>query len=178
VLERRSGFSGGWTLESAVAVAGEGAGQYEVLEQLTHLVDKSLIATHRGERDATRYSMLETVRQYGLETLAAAGAETTTAKRHLEYFVGLAERLEPAFGRSGDRQALEQLAPELENVVLALRGSERLPGGPDLGLRLVAAMEKYWMSLGLLQVGYRLTTDALASRGAALNVGPDLSVHV
>jgi predicted ATPase/DNA-binding winged helix-turn-helix (wHTH) protein len=167
--QRLSVFSGGWTLESAVAVAGADTGQYELLEQLTHLVDKSLITTHRREPDATRYSMLETVRQYGLETIEAAGAETATAARHLEYFVVLAERLEPAFGRRGDREALEQLAPEIDNIVQALRGCERLPGGPDLGLRLVAALEKYWVSLGLLELGYRLTTEALARRSAALS---------
>src|SRR5206468_2761261 len=61
LLERLSVFAGGWTLEAAVAVAGEGADQYAILERLTHLVDKSLIATC-SEGDSSRYSMLETVR--------------------------------------------------------------------------------------------------------------------
>jgi len=163
LLERLSVFAGGWTLEGAVAVAGEGAGQYVVLDQLTHLVDKSLIATDRAKGAETRYSMLETVRQYAFEALAAAGAETTTAKRHVEYFVALAERLEPAITVE-DRAALEQLAPELENLVQALRGCKRVPGGSDLGLRLVATLGQYWMALGLLELGHRLTTEALSRR--------------
>ena len=167
LLERLCVFSGGWTLESAVAVAGEGMGQYEVLGRLANLVDKSLITTHRREPQATRYSMLETVRQYGLETLELADAQTPTTRRHLEYFVDLAERLQPEFGRRGDREGFERLAPELDNIVLALRGAERLPGGPGLGLRLAAALENYWVSLGQIELGYRLATEALAMRGVA-----------
>jgi predicted ATPase/DNA-binding winged helix-turn-helix (wHTH) protein len=165
LLERLSIFAGGWTLEGAVAVAGENAEQYVVLELLTHLVDKSLISS-RSERDATRYSMLETVRQYGREALAVSGTEAAIAKWHLEYFAVLAERFEPAFFGSSETEALEQLAPELENIAQALRGCERVPGGPALGLRLAAALGQYWMSLGLVELGYRLTSEALAMPGA------------
>ncbi len=63
---------------------------------------------------------------------------------------------------SGEREALDQLTPELENIVQALRGCERLPDGPELGLRLVAALGQYWLSLGLLELGYRLTNEALS----------------
>ena len=161
LLERLCVFAGGWTLDGAVAVAGDGAGQYEVLELLTNLVDKSLIAANRPEEAATRYSVLETVRQYGLETLAGSGAETTTAKRYIEYFVALVERLEPGI-KVEDKEALEQLAPELDNLVLGLRWCERVPGASNLGLRLVAGLSQYWLALGVLDLGYRLTTQALS----------------
>jgi non-specific serine/threonine protein kinase len=161
LLERLSIFSSGWTLEGAVAVASDDADQFAVLEQLAQLIDKSLIVASRSQSDATRYSMLETVRQYGLESLATAGAEAPTAKRHLEYFVTLAERLEPGI-RNEQREALEQLVPELENLAQALRASERSPGGPELGLRLIAALGQYWLALGLLELGYRLTTEAVS----------------
>jgi non-specific serine/threonine protein kinase len=170
LLEQLSIFSGGWTLEAAAAVAGEDADQYEVLDRLARLADKSLIAA-RTEGEATRYSMLETVCEYGLEALAASGAEPGAAKRHLEYFVGLAERLEPAFMTSGEREALDQLAPELENIVQALRGCERVSGGPELALRLVASLGQFWLSLGLVELGYRLTAEALA-RGDAQDPSP------
>jgi len=164
LLERLAVFSGGWTLEGAVAVAGNVA-QYEVLELLTHLVDKSLIATQRSKTGTTRYSMLETVRQYALETLANGGEMETTTGHHLEYYVSLAERLEPAI-RSEEKGALEQLASELENLLLAFRACERLAGGSEFGLRLVAALGQYWLALGLYDLGYRLTTEALERDGS------------
>ena len=165
LLEQLSVFSGGWTLEGAVAVSGHDFGPFEMLERLTHLADKSLIVV-RSEEGITRYSMLETIRQYGLEALVGTGAHTMTALRHLEYFVALAERLRPAFMTSSEREALECLAPELENIVQALRDCENLFGGPELGLRLVGALGQYWLSLGLLHLGCQLTTEALAMRGA------------
>jgi predicted ATPase/DNA-binding winged helix-turn-helix (wHTH) protein len=165
LLEQLSIFSGGWTLAGAVAVAGESAGQYDVLERLAHLVDKSLVAS-RIEGDITRYSMLETVRQYGREALAAAGTEIAALKHHLEYFVSLAERLDPASNDSGETDAMRQLAPELENFVQALRGCGRVPGGAALGLRLAAALGEFWLRLGLVELGYRLTRETLSIQGA------------
>jgi len=171
LLEHLCVFSGGWTLEGAVAVAGEDVSQYEVLDRLTHLVDKSLIATQRSKTGATRYSMLETVRQYGLQAVAQPGEVEVATRRHLEYHVALAERLEPAI-RSEEEEALEQLAPELENLLLAFRACERLAGGSEFGLRLVAALGQYWLALGLYELGHRLTTEALQRHGdeAALPV--------
>jgi non-specific serine/threonine protein kinase len=166
LLERLSVFSGGWTLESAAVVAAEDANRFVLLDELSRLVDKSLIVTHQREPLETRYSMLETVRQYGLQMLDVRGEAAATAKRHLQYFVDMAERLEPAFTVRKEGEAVDQLAPELENIVQALRGCERLDGGAELGLRLVATLHEFWVSLGLLELGYRLTIEALSRSGA------------
>jgi predicted ATPase len=75
MLQRVAVLTGGWTLASAEeACAGDGVDASDVIEQLTSLVDKSLIVTdeHAG---STRYRMLETVGQYALDRLCESGDE-------------------------------------------------------------------------------------------------------
>ena len=84
-------FAGGWTLASAEEVcAGNGIDASDVIEQLASLVDKSLVVTdeHAG---ATRYRMLETIRQYALDRLRESGEEAQWRGSHLACFVSLAE---------------------------------------------------------------------------------------
>jgi len=67
---RLSVFAGGFTLEAAEAVgSGDGVGEGDVLDPLSRLVDKSLVAVEEGEQGVMRYAMLEPVRQYAREKL-------------------------------------------------------------------------------------------------------------
>src|SRR5206468_8644306 len=66
LFNRLSVFAGGWTLEAAEQVcAGEGIESYDVLNLLTHLVDKSLVVVEEQPDGTARYRLLETLRQYG-----------------------------------------------------------------------------------------------------------------
>src|SRR5205823_3789929 len=78
ILRRLSVFVGGWTLEGAARVAADDPDEYAVLNLLTRLVEQSLVTTQRVEGDTTRYSMLETVRQYAHERLIDAGEAEAT----------------------------------------------------------------------------------------------------
>jgi predicted ATPase len=90
VLRRVSVFVGGWTLASAEQVcAGDGIDASDVIEQLTSLVDKSLVVTDE-QAGATRYRMLETVRRYALDRLRDSGEEAQWRGSHLACFVALA----------------------------------------------------------------------------------------
>ena len=91
LLRRLAVFSGGWTLESATALFGDGTDEFAVLDLLTRLVDKSLVIVEQGGVSEARYSMLETVRQYGLERLVEAGESEDVRARHLAYFMRLGE---------------------------------------------------------------------------------------
>src|SRR6185436_1309286 len=73
LFRRLAVFLGGFALNAAQAVCGDGeVARYQVLDELTLLVDKSLVvAEHAG--DTTRYRLLETVRQYALEKLGDSG---------------------------------------------------------------------------------------------------------
>ncbi len=96
VLRHLAVFAGGWTLEAAEAVcAGEGLEQERVLDVLSRLVDKSLVQAERVPGQEARYRMLETIRQYALERLAASGEADTIRRRHAEHYLAVAEMAEP-----------------------------------------------------------------------------------
>ena len=95
LLRRLSVFAGGWTLEAAEAVcAGDGVDEYDVLELLTHLVDKSLALPEEHDGDV-RYRLPETVRQYARDRVLEAGEAAPLAERHLAYCLAFSERAEP-----------------------------------------------------------------------------------
>src|SRR5207302_3489873 len=95
IMFRRLGvFVGGWTLEAAEAVcAGGDLNEIDVLDLLTRLVEKSLVAL---DPESGRYRLLETVRQYAQERLEGADDEASARDRHVRYFVELAEKARPA----------------------------------------------------------------------------------
>ncbi|HEX6403952.1 MAG TPA: adenylate/guanylate cyclase domain-containing protein, partial [Pseudonocardiaceae bacterium] len=125
LLRRLSVFTGGWTLDAAEWVcAGQGVDHGAVADLLTGLVDKSMVtAAEQGAEHGAevRYGLLETVRQYGAARLAEAGEVDAVGERHFAYYVGLAERAEPAVLRAGrDDPILQRLATELPNLRAAL----------------------------------------------------------
>jgi non-specific serine/threonine protein kinase len=77
-------FSGGWTLEAAAHIAD--SDEFQVLDLLTHLIDKSLVVMERRGSGDARYRMLETLRQFGLEVLATSGRAEAVRSRHFDYF--------------------------------------------------------------------------------------------
>ncbi|MBI3998211.1 MAG: adenylate/guanylate cyclase domain-containing protein, partial [Armatimonadetes bacterium] len=91
LLRRLSVFAGGCSLETAEAVcAGAGIDTDEILDLLTGLVEKSLVVAERRESEH-RYRLLETVRRYGLDRLREAGEVADVHRRHLAWFLALAE---------------------------------------------------------------------------------------
>ena len=142
-------FRGGCTLEAAQEVAGAD------VDGLHSLVDKSLLR-HSDER----YWMLETIREYAAERLAASGEGEKLRRRHVEQFLALAEEAEPHL--RGDPAAwLDRLEAEHDNMRAALDGL----GGPDEGeiaLRFVAALSRFWHIRGYLSEGRRRLESALA----------------
>ena len=93
LFRRLAVFVGGFDLDAAYAVAAGGeVDRYELLDQITLLVDKSLVvAEDRAGR--TRYRMLETVRQYAVEKLHESGENQTLHTRHCDYYMALVHRL-------------------------------------------------------------------------------------
>ena len=107
LFRRLAVFLGGFDLDAAQAVAG-GADveRYQVLDQLTLLVDKSLVvADDSGGR--TRYRLLETVRQYALEKLGESGEADAVRARHRDHYTAMAALLDAPAGRDYERR-LEQ----------------------------------------------------------------------
>ncbi|MFN2225364.1 MAG: tetratricopeptide repeat protein [Anaerolineae bacterium] len=164
LFERLAVFAG-FGLEAAEAVASDPAGSEairpaHVLNLLSHLVLKSLVVVRGGER--ARYGMLETIRQYALERLSASGEMALVRRRHLGYYVELAERAEGELGGGEQLAWLRLLEKEHDNLRLALIWSQG-NGDEEAGLRLAAALAAFWLRAGYLSEGGGWLERALAA---------------
>jgi predicted ATPase/DNA-binding CsgD family transcriptional regulator len=158
VLFRRLGvFAGGFTVAAAEAVCRGSA----ALDGLTALVDGSLLRADAGPAGEPRFTMLETVRGYALERLAAHGEEARLRWRHVAHFVALAEAARPRLHGRDQEAWLDRLEAEHHNLRAALDWT--VAGGrPGPGLRLAGALWWFWLVRGHLQEGRRRLQALLA----------------
>jgi non-specific serine/threonine protein kinase len=143
MLRRVAVFAGGWTLTNAEQVCtGDGIDASDVCGQLTSLVDKSMVVT--DERlGATRYRILETVRQYALDRLRERDDEAHWRGRHLAHFFALAEEFREAqAGPRDDAKWLARIASEHDNLRAALAWAAE--SSPVEGLLLAGALSTFW----------------------------------
>ncbi|MBT2479649.1 BTAD domain-containing putative transcriptional regulator [Streptomyces sp. ISL-94] len=158
LLRRLAAFPGGATLEAAEGVcAGGPVEEYDVLDLITSLADKSLLVT----ADDGRYRMLETIRAYGLERLEEAGEREAVRRAHAAYFTELARTADPYLRRAEQLEWLAQLTVEHDNLNAALRGAIAA-GDAAAAVRLVAAAGWYWWLGGRKAEGAELSMLALA----------------
>jgi predicted ATPase len=152
LFRRLSVFAGGWTLEAAEETcSGDGLEEYEVLEFLSSLVDKSLVVVVRGDEES-RYRMLETVRQYASEKLIESGERGTLRAGHARFFLDLAEEAETGLAGPEQPAWLERLDAEHDNLRAAL-GWFAEEKEIERGLRLAAALLRFWWFWGYLIEG-------------------------
>jgi predicted ATPase/DNA-binding CsgD family transcriptional regulator len=166
VLQRLSVFAGGWTLEAAEAVCPGGeVTPGEVVNLLSQLVDKSLVQA-RPTAGATRYRLLETIRQYAARGLAEAGEERSWRDRQLDFFVDWADTAER--GRAGpDHFAwLSPFDAEHDNLRSALTWSLESEHNAGRGLRLAGVMADFWLLHGYHSEGRLRLMAALAQVGS------------
>lgn len=144
LLCRLSVFMDGWTLEAAEEVCtGDGIETYGVLDLLTQLVNKSLVAViEHSQSGETRYRMLETIRQYAREKLLEAGGGESIRDKHLAYFVKLVEQAEPELYRSNQVFWLNKLDDEIDNLRMAIEWA--LANDIESGLRIAATFWRFW----------------------------------
>jgi predicted ATPase/class 3 adenylate cyclase len=163
LFRRLAVFAGGWMLEAAEAVCSAVDGlDTEVLEGLGALVDQSLVRRHDvGTQREPRFSMLETIHEYGLEQLATSGEAEALRRAHAAYYLALAEEAAPNL--TGPQQGvwLDRLEREHDNLRAALAWA-RDRGEAALGLRLAAALWRFWYTHGYLSEGRAWLEDMLA----------------
>ena len=152
VLYRRLAvFMGGFDLDAAQAVAGGGeVERYQVLDQLTLLVDKSLVVAE-DSGDRTRYRLLETVRQYALEKLGESGEADAVRIRHRDHYTALAAAVDAPAG-SDYEQRLEQAEIEIDNLRAAFRWSCE-NSNIELALALASSLLPLWVARGRILEG-------------------------
>jgi predicted ATPase/class 3 adenylate cyclase len=159
LFARLSVFTGGWTLESAEAVCDPGSLGLDPLEGLTSLVDKSLVRKADPAQD--RFSMLETIREFGQEQLQRGDDLEDTLRRHGEYFLRLALEAEPRLTGEERGQWLDRCEREHPNFRAALSWAIEV-GQARLAQELAGALWRFWEQRGHLTEGRRWFDDILA----------------
>ena len=179
VFRRLAVFAGGFTLEAAEWVAGDGLPVIDTahdvpgtrsppatLDRLTTLVDHRLVRQEEQLDGEPRFAMLETIREYAWEQLTATGEAEETRRGHAAYFLALGEALAPRLSTAELVPALDRLSAELPNVRAALAWAlER--GETESVLRLAGGLISFWNFRGHLSEGRRWLTAGLSQPGAA-----------
>ena len=165
LLRRLSVFAGGFTEEAVEAVCvGAPVPESSTLDLLAALVDKSMVLPVPPR--AERYRCLEIIRRYARAHLAEAGELEAMRRRHLDHFLGFAERAAQALTAPDQSSWLDRLAEDHDNLRAALETS-RLDD-VDGRLRLVLALSRFWTVRGHLGEGRQWMDEALAAaRGDA-----------
>ena len=150
LFRRLAVFVGGFTLDAAIDVAGEGPlSEAAIVEGVSSLVDWSLLQPAATDDSANedpgepRFTMLETIREFALEELARSGEEDAVRRAHAEYFRTLAERAEPELRGAGQVAWIARLETELSNLRAVLDWS-LASGDVETGMRLAGALCWFW----------------------------------
>jgi len=167
LLRRLAVFVGGCTLEAVEDTCdADGALAFEVLDGLSSLADESLLSQEEAADGESRFVMLETIREYGLERLIESGEATVVQGRHAAFYLALAQQAEPHLARPDQAVWLARLEREHPNVTAALRWfGDR--GEIDHALRLVDALSSFWIARGHLTEGRELLAGLLATPSVA-----------
>lgn len=144
---RRLGvFAGGWTLPAALAVAASAAPPAAAMDDLTVLLDQSLI--RRDDNDAgLRFTMLETIREFALRELSATSEAPATRTLHAAWYRDLVESLDLHHAMQGDSARTRHLLAEQDNLRQALAWLDDSGDSHSLN-RLSAALAKFWFDVG------------------------------
>jgi predicted ATPase/class 3 adenylate cyclase len=158
---RLSVFTGGWAFEAAEAVCDpEGLG-LDALDGLTSLVDKSLIRRSEPPGRPSRFSMLETIREFAQEQLEASGDLEPVRERHAEHYLRLAEEAEPHLTATDQGEWLDRCDTEHANIRAALRWAiDR--GQAGRAQAAAGTLWRFWQQRGHLAEGRRWLEEVLA----------------
>ncbi|HEY4609413.1 MAG TPA: hypothetical protein VIH06_09420, partial [Ilumatobacteraceae bacterium] len=162
VLRRLSVFVGGFDLRAAEAVcAAKDLAPADVIDILSHLVDKSLVSVVTREGEA-RYRLLQTLVDYGRMRLAEFAEEEETADRHLEWMVGFAAAAEPGLRGREQLRWVRRLGLELDNARAALQWALQSDRQGD-AVALAAGLAYGWYISGTIHEGQAFISRALSS---------------
>jgi tetratricopeptide (TPR) repeat protein len=168
LFERLGVFPGGFDVAGAESVAGPGSELgVDVLDGLAALVDHSLVRSEEfgGE---PRFAMLEPIREFALERLAASGEEAQARDRHALAYRDLAERLVPELASDRQRGVLDRLELEHANLRSAIDWADAR-GHLELALEIAVAIWRFWQKRGHLREA-RARLETLLARPAFAEV--------
>jgi predicted ATPase/class 3 adenylate cyclase len=151
LFRRLAVFMGGFDLDAARAVTASGdVERYQVLDQLTLLVDKSLVVAE-DRQGRTRYRLLETVRQYAQEKLGESREADAVRTRHRDHYTAVAAFLDtPA--HAGHEHSIEQAETEIDNLRAAFAWSHET-SDIEPALQLASSLQPLWQGRARIQEG-------------------------
>ena len=161
LLRRISVFAGGWDLEAVEAICGDGEtiDAMQVLDSLERLIDQSLVNVDDLGR-ATRYHLLETVRQYCNARLTETAEGEQLEQRHTNHYLALARQWSPRCESADEEFAIAVLTPEHANIENALRYTESRVSATEL-VDVIVPLAPMWAFCGLGLDGLAWFTTAL-----------------
>ncbi len=170
LFRRLAVFAGGWTLEATEAIGDGGAGgdmadAVDTLDLLDRLVSRSLVVVEEQD-GASRFRLLETVRQYATERLVAAGEMPAMRARHLAWCAALGRAAEPALTGPDQAAWFHRLASEYDNLRAAMEWAASEPDAAHDLLHLAADLWRFWLVRGHWTEGREWLTRALATNAA------------
>ncbi len=155
LFRRLAVFAGGWTLEAAEAICGEGIGVDRVLDLMRSLVDRSMALAHEGAGGEKRYRLLETVREYARERLG----DEDLGPSHLAHFSKLAAEADRHLVGPDQADWLRRIDADMDNF---RRAFECAAGSaPGSALALVNGLRRYWVASGNALEGLALLERGL-----------------
>jgi predicted ATPase/DNA-binding CsgD family transcriptional regulator len=167
LFRRLAVFVGGFTLEAAQAVGdADGGLGIPVLDGIAILVDHNLLKQAEQNGGEARFSMLETIRAYGLERLEASGETEAICRHHAYFFLTLVESTAAMFARANQATMIARLTREYANLRAALAWGQEDANRTEFALRLTAALRDFWMVTGDWSEGLRWLEGALTQSSA------------
>lgn len=178
---RLSVFRGGWTAEAAEAVCEEPL----AADHLGHLAECSLIQVEQSAI-GPRFQMLETLRSYAQERLAGFQEEASSRQRHLSYFLEFGAKARDGMKGPNQKEWLDRVGAELENIIAAHEWCDSAPGGVTDGMWLVSRLDSFWSlrdpRLGLVLLERALQRDSEGertdARASALNTAGNVLCYL
>jgi predicted ATPase/DNA-binding CsgD family transcriptional regulator len=163
LFRRVAVFGGGFTLEAAQDVSGA---KGETFHLVASLVDRSLLGRMDDGTGEPRFRMLETIREFAWEQLAASGEEPETRRRHAMWCLALAHHYNPRDRPAGEvRLRLDRLEVERDNLRTAMAWLLDV-GEIETALSLAAQLERLWVLRGPASEGRVWVERALAADAA------------
>jgi predicted ATPase/transcriptional regulator with XRE-family HTH domain len=161
VFRRLSVFAGGWDLQAAEAVCEGLADGMSLLERLSALIDASLVVIENRSEDQPRYRMLEVIREYAAENLAASGEEEEARNAHATFFSELTRQAEPELWGIDQKAWLNRLERDHDNLHVALRWMIDCADA-EPGMRMAVNLSQFWYLRGHFRESRALCTELLA----------------
>ncbi len=142
-------FAGAALIDDVVAICnGENHEAAQIIATLERLAAANLIRQHQDPFGNSRVSMLQVIREFAFDQLAASAGPAALQRRHANRYLALAEELAEQLHGSGQAEAFKRLRAEDAELTRALSWAASDHGDTDVGLRLIGSLWHYWEVTG------------------------------